>query len=225
MRSLGLTLAVALGVFAALTFLRDGRAPDVAPIIDAGDPSFGLGSSFEELAFTDLSGTTIDFADWADGRPVALFVRDALCPVSRRYGPETARIASEYAGRGVASLYLNVSPLDTPDDMAEDVARYGLQGPYGVDHSFVIATELGVITTAEVFLFDAERTLRYRGAIDDQYGIRYTKVEARERYLRNALDQLLLGIEVAIPSTAPEGCYLAAEVHGHDGVSVQEHLP
>ena len=70
-----------------------------------------------------------------------------------------------------------------------------------------------VITTAEVFLFDADRRLRYRGAIDDQYGVRFTKPEPRARYLHDALDQLFAGDEVALPSTAPEGCYLAADVH------------
>jgi hypothetical protein len=107
--------------------------------------------------------------------------------------------------------------------MAEDRARYGLMGPYAVDHEWLVASELGVITTAEVFLFDGVRALRYRGAIDDQYGIRYTKPRPRETYLRDALDELIAGEEVAVASAPPEGCYLAAEVHDHSAAIEHAH--
>jgi len=215
-QTIGLMMGVALVVFGTMALIRGLGDAGGNPIIDAGDPEYGLGTSFADLHFTALDGNEVDFTSFAPGGPVVIFVRDALCPVSRRYGPETARIASDYADRGVSALYLNVSPLDTPADMDEDVARYGLAGTYAVDHEWDVARQLGVITTAEAFLFDSERKLRYRGAIDDQYGIRYTKPRPRSTYLRDALDELMAGEEVAVPSTPPEGCYLAAEVHDHE---------
>jgi peroxiredoxin len=215
-QTIGLMAGVAMIAFGAMAVLRGLGDERAGPIIDAGDPEYGLGTSFADLRFTDLDGNELDFTSFAAGRSVVVFVRDALCPVSRRYGPETARIASDYADQGVSALYLNVSPLDTPADMEEDVSRYGLGGTYAVDHEWDVARQLGVITTAEAFLFDSERKLRYRGAIDDQYGIRYTKPKPRSTYLRNALDELMGGEEVAVPSMPPEGCYLAAEVHDHE---------
>jgi len=215
-QTIALMAGVALAAFAVLAVARGLGDRSVTPIIDAGDPEYGIGASFADLRFTDLTNREVDFASYASDGPVVVFVRDALCPVSRRYGPETARIASDYAAQDVAALYLNVSPLDTSADMTEDAARYGLDGLYAVDHEWDVARQLGVITTAEAFLFDSERILRYRGAIDDQYGIRYTKPRPREIYLRDALDELLAGQEVAVSSTAPEGCYLAAEVHDHE---------
>lgn len=218
MKSLVLALAVAGLVFAGLVVARP-RAP-VVPIVESGDPEFGLGEAFRGLTVTAVTGGAVDVDEYAGNAPVVVFVRDALCPVSRRYGPTTARITREFAALGVRAVYLNVSPLDGPEDMADDAARYGLEGLYAADHDFVVSNRLGVITTAEAFLFDAGRTLRYRGAIDDQYGIRFTKHEPRVHWLRDALAEVLAGDDVSAPSTPPEGCYLAREVHQH-----QEHGP
>ena len=98
------TIMLLLGV-AAITFGGVWLAgsfgdDDVAPIVDAGNPEYGLGTSFADLSFTDLGGTDLDFASYAPGSPMIVFVRDALCPVSRRYGPETARIEADYSELG-----------------------------------------------------------------------------------------------------------------------------
>ena len=126
-----LTAGVVLGVL--LWTDRPGRGP-VAPIAEAGDPEFGLGERFDGLTFVDILGGTRTLDAFAADAPLIVFVRDALCPVSRRYGPETARIARQYEARGVKTLLLNVSPLDTREDMAADIDRYGLEGTYAVDH-------------------------------------------------------------------------------------------
>jgi len=53
---------------------------------------------------------------------------------------------------------------------------------------------------------DAEHRLRYRGAVDDQYGLGYTRDFPSQHYLRNALESLQQGREVETP-----GCYIDAD--------------
>jgi peroxiredoxin len=204
--------ALVLGCSFSACLSDERPSPGNHPAIDT---TYKLGQAVPDLHFADLDGTVMTLSQYAAGQPVVLMGRDALCPVSRRYGPTTARLANEFSERGTRFLYVNVSPLDTPEAMREDKARYGLRGMYTDDSEWKIAALFGMITTAEVFLLDADRRLRYRGAIDDQYGIRFTKPHPRNTYLRDALEQLLDGDVVKRSSTLPEGCYLASEVR-HD---------
>jgi hypothetical protein len=76
------------------------------------------------------------------------------------------------------------------------------------DPGNVIADRFGARRTPEVFLLDAERVVRYRGRIDDQYGIGYSRAAPREKDLIRALDEVLAGRAVSRPVTEPAGCYI-----------------
>ena len=64
--------------------------------------------------------------------------------------------------------------------------------------------------TPEVFVLDRERVVRYRGRIDDQYGFREGVGYRRSKPVRNdlaeAIDELLAGSKVAVPTTTVVGC-------------------
>ena len=53
-----------------------------------------------------------------------------------------------------------------------------------------------------------QRRLRYRGRVDDQYGIGYVRDEPRRKDLRIALEELLSGRDVSIPRTGAVGCII-----------------
>jgi peroxiredoxin len=78
----------------------------------------------------------------------------------------------------------------------------GLPFPYLRDDTQEIATAYGAERTPEVFVFDAELTLCYHGAPDDNYD----ESQASVPYLRNALDATLAGQEPPVADTPPVGC-------------------
>ena len=63
----------------------------------------------------------------------------------------------------------------------------------------------------EVFVLDTGHRLRFRGAVDDQYGLGYTKDVATRHYLRHALDALIEGEPVQTPATSAPGCVIDAD--------------
>ena len=214
-RAILLSFAVALVTVVSLTWPRSTPAPAAASVVDT---TFGLGSVVDDFQFEDIDGGQWTLSSYAANGSVVLAMRDALCPVSRRYGPTTSKLAKEFHPQGVKFLFVNVSPLDTREAMVEDRSRYGLNGAYVHDPDWEIARMLSVITTGEVFLLDPNRRMIYRGGIDDQYGIRFTKPAARASYLRDGIEQHLAGDEINRKSALPEGCYLAADVRSvqHD---------
>jgi hypothetical protein len=63
-------------------------------------------------------------------------------------------------------------------------------------------------TTTDVFVLDSRRTVVYRGAVDDQYGLGYSLDAPRHRYLADAVRAVLNGAVPAVQATEAPGCVL-----------------
>jgi len=134
------------------------------------------------------------------------------CPVAKKLGPTLARLEDEYRSQGVEFIFVNPTEAETVEQMRADVARLNYDGVYVRDASQQWVAALGAKTTTEVFLIDANRTILYRGAIDDQYGISSALPEPRNRYLADALDAAIAGKPIPVAATWAPGCVLEAPV-------------
>jgi hypothetical protein len=74
--------------------------------------------------------------------------------------------------------------------------------PYLHDGTQEVARAYGAKVTPDVFVLDAERRVRYRGAPDSDYG----DPDAGAAWLREALDAVLAGREPTRAETKPVGC-------------------
>jgi hypothetical protein len=79
---------------------------------------------------------------------------------------------------------------------------------YVPDPTGALAQAVGALTTTDVIVLDAARTVVYHGAIDDQYGQGYSIDAPRHRYLADALDALLAGRTPQVAATNAPGCAL-----------------
>ena len=76
-----------------------------------------------------------------------------------------------------------------------------------------LVDRLGAQRTPEVFVLDRRRQIRYRGRIDDRYGVGYAHRQAERSDLRAALDEpIAAGRTVKVPMTEAVGCFI-----GHSG--------
>ncbi|TWU40610.1 hypothetical protein Poly41_14430 [Novipirellula artificiosorum] len=71
-----------------------------------------------------------------------------------------------------------------------------------------VADAVGAQRTPEVFLLDHDRVIRYRGRIDDQYGVGYSREREVQQDLATAIEKLLAGDPIAIPETEAVGCHI-----------------
>ena len=94
-------------------------------------------------------------------------------------------------------------PRDSFDAMKERV-RAGERWPmpYLRDESQEVARAYGAKTTPDVFVVDSGGALRYRGAPDPDSN----DPTLNATWLREALDAMLAGEEIARPETEPVGC-------------------
>jgi peroxiredoxin len=152
-----------------------------------------------------------------DGNKVALDVASAPatvvvfttnhCPYARAWHQRINDVARDYTGRGVRFLQVNPNdavryPSDSLEEMRKRVDAGEFASPYLYDESQDVARAWGAQTTPDVFVMDSSGRLRYRGAPDADY----SDESMRANWLREALDDVLTGKELARPETRPVGC-------------------
>ena len=140
------------------------------------------------------------------------------CPTVQAYEDRFINLVDEYRPEGVG--FVAISPNspdalalgemgytdvgDELDDMILRAEDKGYNFPYlydGDDHEGSLP--YGPVATPHIFIFDQERTLRYRGRIDDTEN---PYIEPSSRDTRDALNALLAGEEIEVKETRSFGC-------------------
>ena len=186
---------------------------DAPPLQEAPTPAlaseWGVGRWVPDLDIRPEFGSRSSLSKLTrDARAVVIAVTSSSCPVSGRYGPTLAALEKEYASRGVRFVWINPVATDSKTAVRQWIRDQGVQGPYVRDERGEIAKALGMRSTAEVFVLDAARTVQFRGAVDDQYGLGYSKAAPNQRYLVSALESVLAGNGVETACTRVPGCAL-----------------
>ena len=195
-------------------FMKPGWADDAAPV------NWRLPS----LKATDIHGKSLELqAVGQSGKGLVVFLHSTTCPVSKQYGPTIARLEKELRQKGLNVAIINPVATDSADSIRELVAGFSPEIHYIHDKDEKLAAVLGARSTTEVFLFDKALTLRYRGAVDDQFAVGTALDKPRHHYLTDAIDSLLADQEIVAAVTDPSGCSLDFDKAGDGQTAVTFH--
>lgn len=156
----------------------------------------------------DFRGKSHSLADVDKSHVVVLAFLGTECPLAKLYAPRLVQLADTYADKPVSFFGINSNRHDSNSEIAAYARAHKVPFPILKDVGNHLADQLNAERTPEVFVLDAQRKVRYRGRIDDQYGVGYIRDEPEHESLRLALDALLAGKPVAMPITAPVGCLI-----------------
>lgn len=221
LKLVGTIALLVLGVASGVTGVVISQEEEPAEIRQAPRPvdprEHRIGQLIEDVEFTDVDGKTGRLSDFDESRALVVFVTSAGCPICKKFAPAINRIVKDYADEDVAFLLLNPMEHETAEDCKDAIQRHGFTARYVRDVEGALSKALRVNSTGDSFVLDAARTLRYRGAVSDQYGFGYNLDEPRETYLRDAIDDVLNGRDVTQPATWAPGCEIelkAPEANG-----------
>lgn len=193
---------------APVTPASEDKTLTEAPMILKAD-EHGVGQMVPDLPLQDTTGREATLGGFiGGGQGVVIACFGATCPISNKLGPELARLEKDCEGQQVRMLLLCPVAAETTDDIAKFTTTHGLKSPVMHDKQHILTSALAATTTTEVFLIDSARTLVYRGAVNDQYGLGYAKAEPVKTYLRDALAAMLRHEAPAITATTAPGCAL-----------------
>jgi thiol-disulfide isomerase/thioredoxin len=160
----------------------------------------------EDAAFTDVAGKEGKLSDYA-GQTLVVFTTNTTCPLCKKFMPTLAEYETAYADKA-KFLFVNVTEGETVEEANACIKAAGFKGRYVLDPKASIGKALRASTTTDCFVLDGSRTLQYRGAVDDQYGIGYMLDKPRMSYLKLALDSVLAGSQPLVQATWAPGCDL-----------------
>jgi peroxiredoxin len=182
---------------------------------EAGPPALaepspeGAGVHIADFSLRDPQGRSHRLKDWHDRSAVVVVFLAVDCPLARLYAPRLVELARTYEPRGVAFVVIDPNQHDELADLARYARQHELPFPVLRDVGHVVADRFRAQRSPEAFVLDRQRVVRYRGRIDDQYGVGVQKPAPGRRDVALALDEVLAGRPVSVAVTTAPGCPLS----------------
>ena len=131
-----------------------------------------LGTKAPPFSLPDARGKAISLSDFDDADVLLVVFMCNHCPFVKHIIDGFAKLAAEYQGKGVAVVGINSNdvdnyPADRPEMMAKIAREKGLTFPYLYDATQAVARAYHAACTPDFFVFNRQRTLVYRGQMDD----------------------------------------------------------
>jgi peroxiredoxin len=168
------------------------------------------GAHAPAFALPDVTtGNTVTLEDVAGPKGLVVIFHSRHCPVVVHFQQELARIGRDYLPKGVGIVAIGSNdavthPADGPEHLKEQAAEQGFPFPVLYDESQEVAKSYTAIRTPDIFLFDGERRLVYRGQLDDSRPSNDLPVDGRD--LRAALDAVVAGVPLPANPKPSVGC-------------------
>jgi len=122
------------------------------------------------------------------------------CPYVKYVEEELTRIGRDYEGRiamvAISSNDVETYPQDSPEEMKKQAERLGFRFPYLYDETQEVARAYDAACTPDMFLFDGQMRLAYRGQLDDsrpRRGDSGNDIPVTGKDLRAAMDAVIAG--------------------------------
>ncbi|HVO75284.1 MAG TPA: thioredoxin family protein [Ignavibacteriaceae bacterium] len=167
-----------------------------------------IGSKIPSFALKGIDSKEYTLDTFKDKKALVIIFSCNHCPYVQAYEARIKEIQSDYADKGVQVAAINSNDdsmyaEDSFEGMIKRAAEKKFNFPYLRDEDQSAAKAFDASHTPEIFLFDQERKLVYHGKIDDNW---QSPDKVKNKYLRNALNELLAGKEISIPETYSIGC-------------------
>lgn len=182
-----------------------------------------VGRMAPDLAVQDLTGTPHQIGQLLREQGLLIAATSTSCPISRKYLPTLIELAKQYSAEGFGIVLVNPVATDQDTAMQAAATALGEHGIYIHDADGLLSGALQLTSTTDVLLVDRARTVRYQGAVDDQYGFGYAVAEPRKTFLRTAINEYLHGQPIAIAATQAPGCLLDRAASAQTPVAITYH--
>ena len=196
---------------AALTVATVQAAPQKIKTLE-------IGAKAPDFALPGVDGKIHRLSDYDKAKVLVIVFTCNHCPTAQAYEARIMKLAADFKDKGVAlvaispndALAVRLDELgytdvgDSLEDMKIRAKDKNFNFPYLYDgEKQEVSKAYGPMTTPHVFVFDAERKLRYVGRVDDN---ERRPDEVKSHDTRNAIEALLAGKPVPVEKTRTFGC-------------------
>lgn len=144
----------------------------------------------------------------SDKATVVMFICNH-CPYVIHIADKLSEVVKEYQEKGISFVAISSNdvenyPQDSPGKMKEFASEHNFTFPYLYDETQEVAKAYKAECTPDIFVYDKDLTLVYRGQFDDSRPSKDTPVTGKD--LKSALDNILAGKPVDENQIPSVGC-------------------
>jgi peroxiredoxin len=177
-----------------------------------------LGHTAANFSLPNTDGNLVNLADFKGNKGLVVAFICNHCPYVIHIAPQLAKVALQYQKMGIAFVAINSNDIEQyPDDnmshMIEEKRAREYPFPYLLDEKQEVAKAYSAACTPDIYLFNAEQKLVYRGQFDASRPLRISsgnydssKHQATGSDLIHAMDTLLDGRHMDTTQTPSMGC-------------------
>ena len=168
-----------------------------------------LGTTVPDFALKDVvTRKTVRRDDFLGQKGLLVMFICTHCPYVKHIEKGIAQLGSDYSGRlGIVAISSNDAqnyPDDSPEGLKKQAERLGFVFPYLYDETQSVARAFDAACTPDIYLFDKDLKLAYRGQFDGARPGNNVPVTGQD--LRAALDAVLRGEKPGADQKASIGC-------------------
>jgi peroxiredoxin len=161
-----------------------------------------------DQVFTDVSGVDLTLEEVIGENGLLVVYTCNSCPYVLAWQDRYPEIAAMCQENGIGLIMLNPNEArrtssDSFEKMVAHARENNYEFYYALDEKHTLADAMGATKTPDVFLFDRDKTLVYKGAIDDNYK---DASAVSEHYLSDAIGKMMKGEEIDPNATKAIGC-------------------
>jgi peroxiredoxin len=169
---------------------------------------YEVGDQARDFNLKNVDGKMVSLNSYKDAKGYIVIFTCNSCPYSVAYEDRIIQLQSKYAEKGFPVIAINPnddkkSPKDSFGKMKERAKDKDFNFAYVYDETQEITKAYGATNTPHVYVLDADKTVKYIGAIDNN-----TKnaADADKKYVEAAVEAILSSREIEIQKTKAIGC-------------------
>lgn len=168
-----------------------------------------LGTTAPDFRLPDTDGKMVSLAGFKNAPALLVIFMCNHCPYVKQIRAGLAQLGRDYQSKGAAIIGINSNdvanyPADSPAKMKEEAHSAGYTFPYLFDETQSVAKAYRAACTPDIYLFDRNQKLAYRGQFDDSRPGNNQPVTGKD--LRAALDAVLAAKPVSADQKPSIGC-------------------
>ena len=175
------------------------------------DDGYKIGDAVQDFELMNVDGEMVSLADKQNVKGYIIAFTCNTCPVAKAYENRLIALHDQFEPRGFPVIAIQPNDVSTSSADSYSAMRLKSQSkkykfPYLYDEDQSVAKAFGATNTPHVFVLqwkDGNYTVAYLGAFDNNPADAYA---ASHRYVENAVNELLAGKSVSLPSARVVGC-------------------
>lgn len=167
-----------------------------------------LGTPAHDFSLVSTDGNSYSIDSFNDKKVLVIVFMCNHCPYVKAVLNRLIELQKDYDDKNVQLVGINPNdeenyPEDSIENMKKAVIEKGIPFPYLRDATQEIAKQYNAVCTPDIYVYGKERTLLYRGRIDDNW---QDESSVTKRDLRLAIDAILDDSPVSEEQHPSMGC-------------------